>query len=89
MLVIALVLVLVAAACAVLIAEASRSVVPLIGPDAQILTHSTTPAAAAEPAGGPVVPTQRTASESGRAAAAYGFIAELPAEKTNTLRVNL
>ena len=44
MLVIALVLVLVAAACAVLVAEASRSVVPLVGPDAQILTHSATPA---------------------------------------------
>ena len=85
MLVIALVLVLVAAACAVLVAEASRSVVPLVGPDAQILTHSATPADVA----GPTVPTQRTATESARAAAAYGFIAELPAEKSNTLRVNL
>ena len=89
MLVIALVLVLIAVGCAVLIAEASRSLVPVIGPDAQILTHSATPAAPADQATGPVVPTQRTATESARAAATYGFIAELPAEKTNTVRVNL
>lgn len=85
MLLIALVLVLVAAACAVLVAEASRSVVPLVGPHSQILTHSATPADVA----GPSVPTQRTASDSARAVAAYGFIAELPAEKTHTVRVNL
>lgn len=86
MLVIALVLVLIAVGCAVLIAEASRSLVPIVGPGAQILTHSATPA---DQATGPVVPTQRTATESARAAAAYGFIADLPTEKTNTLRVNL
>ncbi|RNL81333.1 hypothetical protein [Nocardioides marmorisolisilvae] len=85
MLVIALVLVLIAVGCAVLIAEASRSLVPVVGPDAQILTHSATP----DQATAPVVPTQRTATESARAAATYGFIAELPAEKTNTVRVNL
>jgi hypothetical protein len=86
MLVIALVLVLIAVGCAVLIAEASRSLVPVVGPGAQILTHSAT---TAEQAAAPVVPTQRTATESARAAATYGFIAELPAEKTNPLRVNL
>ena len=87
MLVIALALVLVAVACAVLLTEASRSVVPLVGPDAQILTHAATPA---EPtSAGRTVPTQRTASESARAAATYGFIADLPTESTPVLRVNL
>ena len=43
MLVIALVLVLVVAGAAVLVAEAARSVVPLVGPDAQIFTHAATP----------------------------------------------
>lgn len=86
MLVIALVLVLIAVGCAVLIAEASRSLVPVVGPEAQILTHSATPA---DSGAAPVIPIQRTATESARAAAAYGFIAELPTEKTNTLRVNL
>ena len=85
MLVIATVLVLVAIGCAVLVAEASRSVVPLVGPGAQILTHSATPA---EPVA-KTVPTQRTASDSARAAAAYGFIADLPAEKTDAVRINL
>ena len=85
MLVIALVLLVVAIGCAVLVTEASRSLVPIVGPDAQILTHSTTPTEAAAP----VIPTQRTATESARAAATYGFIADLPAEKTNTVRVNL
>ena len=84
MLVIALVLVLIAGGCAVLIAEASRSLVPVVGPGAQILTHSAT-----DQATGPVIPTQRTATESTRAAATYGYIAELPAETTNTVRVNL
>ena len=85
MLVIALVLVLVAAGCAVLVAEASRNLVPAVGPDAQLLTRSTNPTDQA----GPVVPPQRTASDSARAAATYGFIAELPAEKTAGVRVNL
>ena len=85
MLVIAVVLVLVAIGCAVLVAEASRSVVPLVGPGAQILTHSATPTEAAAP----VVPAQRTPGDSARAVAAYGFIAELPAEKTAAVRVNL
>ena len=87
MLVIALALVLVAVACAVLLTEASRSVVPLVGPDARILTHAATPA---EPtSAGPTVPTQRTSTESARAAATYGFIADLPAESKPTVRVNL
>lgn len=85
MLVIALVLVLVAVGCAVLITEASRSLVPVVGPDTQIFTHAATPVD--QPA--PAIPTQRTATESARAAATYGFIAELPAETTNTVRVNL
>jgi len=86
MLVIALVLLVVAIGCAVLITEASRNLVPIVGPDAQILTHSQAPV---DPANGPVIPTQRTATESARAAAAYGFIADLPAETPTTVRVNL
>jgi hypothetical protein len=86
MLVIALVLFLIAVGCAVLITEASRSLVPIVGPDAQILTHAATPV---DNPVGPTVPTQRTASESARAAATYGFIAELPAEKNAVVRVNL
>jgi hypothetical protein len=85
MLVIAVVLVLVAIGCAVLVAEASRSVVPLVGPGAQILAHSAAPAEAAAR----TVPTQRTASDSARAAATHGFIADLPAEKTDAVRINL
>jgi hypothetical protein len=86
MLVIALALVLVAVACAVLLTEASRSVVPLVGSDAHVFTHAATPA---EPTvAGPTVPTQRTASESARAAATYGYIADLPAESTPVVRVN-
>jgi len=85
MLVIALVLFLVAVGCAVLLTEASRSLVPLVGPDAQILTHSATPTEAAAP----VVPAQRTPGDSARAVAAYGFIADLPAENAAVVRVNL
>ena len=85
MLVIAVVLVLVSAGCAVLITEASRALVPVVGPDSQILTHAATPVEAETPA----VPTQRTASDSARAAATYGFISELPAEKSHVVRVNL
>ncbi|MFL6023077.1 MAG: hypothetical protein ACJ72O_07025 [Marmoricola sp.] len=85
MLVIALVLVLIAVGCAVLVTEASRSLVPVVGPNSVILTHAKTPTEAT----GPVVPTQRTATESARAAATYGFIAELPTESTGAVRVNL
>ena len=52
-----------------------------------ILTHAVTPTEV--PLTGPVVPTQRTAGDSARAAAAYGFIADLPTEKTSAVQVNL
>ncbi len=71
MLVIALGLVLISAACAVVLIEASKSVLPLVGPAAL---------AAARP-----IPEQRTSSpvveartEAGRGA--YEFITSLPAE---------
>ena len=75
MLVIALALVLLAAACAVVLTEASRSVIPPMAPTIRQV---------AAPA--PVIPTQRMAGEIGSAKAdaahrAYAFIAELPAEK--------
>jgi len=88
MLVIALVLVLFAVGCAVLVTEASRDLVPIVGPNSLLLTAST-PAPAADQATAPVVPTQRTSTESTRAAATYGFIADLPAELSTTVQVNL
>jgi len=88
MLVIALVLVLFAVGCAVLVTEASRDLVPIVGPNSLLLTTST-PAPAADQATAPVVPTQRTSTESTRAAATYGFIADLPAELSTTVQVNL
>jgi len=89
MLVIALVLVLFAVGCAVLVTEASRDLVPIVGPNSLLLTSSSTPAPAADQATAPVVPTQRTSTESTRAAATYGFIADLPAELSTTVQVNL
>jgi hypothetical protein len=76
MLVIALALVLLAAACAVVLTEASRSVIP---PMAPVVRQVAAPVAA-------TIPTQRLAGEIGSAKAdaahrAYAFIAELPAEK--------
>lgn len=78
MLVIALALVLLAAACAVVLIEASRSVIPTMAP----IVRQTAPVAPIN-----VIPAQRLAGELGSAKAdsahrAYAFIAELPAEKT-------
>lgn len=75
MLVIALALVLLAAACAVVLTEASRSVIP---PMAPVVRQVAAPATA--------IPTQRMPGEIGSAKAdaahrAYAFIAELPADK--------
>jgi len=83
MLVIALALVMVSVACAVLLTEASRTVVPLVAPSAILSPNAT------EPVTGPTVPTQRTAGDSARAAAAYGFIADLPAENSQGVQINL
>jgi len=76
MLVIALALVLLAAACAVVLTEASRSVIPPMAP----VVRQVAPVS-------PGIPTQRLAGEIGSAKAdaahrAYAFIAELPAEKS-------
>jgi hypothetical protein len=71
----------------VLLTEASRTVVPLVGPES-ILTHAATPTET-ETVTGPTIPTQRTAGESARAAAAYGFIADLPADNAQGVQINL
>lgn len=78
MLVIALALVLLAAACAVVLTEASRSVIPPMAPVVRQVAE-VTPITR-------VIPAQRMAGEIGSAKAdaahrAYAFIAELPAEK--------
>lgn len=71
MLVIALALTLVAAACAVVLIEASRSVIPPMAPVVRQVTATT-------------IPTQRVAGEIGSAKAdaarTYAVIAELPAD---------
>ena len=72
MLVIALALVMVSVACAVLLTEASRTVVPLVGPES-ILTQNLKQA---DTVTGPTVP-------------AYGFIADLPAENSQGVQINL
>lgn len=75
MLVIALALVLLAAACAVVLTEASRSVIPPMAP----VIRQAAPVS-------PGIPTQRMPGEIGSAKAdaarAYAFIAELPATKS-------
>lgn len=86
MFVIALALVLVTVACIVVLMEASRSVVPTVGPSHPVATYAVTPGA---PTAAPAVPTQRTAGDTARAVAAYGFIADLPAEKNAVVNVNL
>lgn len=87
MLVIALALVLLAAACAVVLTEASRSVIPPMGPIVREVTQVT------NAVNGVVVgtiPTQRMGGEIGSAKAdaasrAYAFISELPAEHGTTV----
>lgn len=80
MLVIALALVLLAAACAVVLVEASRSVIPPMAP----VVRPVAPAATG-------IPTQRAPGEVGSAKAArtYAFIAELPVEKNSGLDTSL
>lgn len=86
MLVIALALTLVAAACAVVLVEASRSVIPPMAPVVREagLAGKTAPA----------IPTQRVAGEIGSAKAdsgqrTYAFIAELPADNATGFDVSL
>ncbi len=87
MLVIALALVLLAAACAVVLTEASRSVIPPMAP----VVRETEPVASpvAMPLTGKVtgtIPMQRMPGQIGSAKAdagrTYAFIAELPAEQS-------
>lgn len=95
MLVIALALVLLAAACAVVLTEASRSVIPPMAPIVRENTPQNSPDVTAEispttmPLVGKVtgtIPMQRMAGEIGSAkgdsARVYAFIAELPAEQS-------
>ncbi len=89
MLVIALALVLLAAACAVVLTEASRSVIPPMTP----VVRQVTPVTQVTPAA-PVVPLQRLGGEIGSAKTdaaqrAYAFIAELPAEKNTGFDASL
>lgn len=86
MLVIALALVLLAAACAVVLTEASRSVIPPMAPIAREASPMTGPVTT--PLTGRVtgaIPMQRMPGQVGSAKAdaarAYVFIAELPAEQ--------
>lgn len=95
MLVIALALVLLAAACAVVLTEASRSVIPPMGPIVREVTQvgSTIDGAVSNTLNGAVIgtiPTQRMGGEIGSAKAdaasrAYVFIAELPAEQSTAV----
>lgn len=94
MLVIALALVLVAAACAVLLTEASRSVIPpMAGPARETAAPEATPLETVAATPFPAIPTQRRGGEVGSAKAdrarAYAFIAELPAEKNTGLDTSL
>jgi len=100
MLVIALALVLLAAACAVVLTEASRSVIPPMAP----VVRETGPEISQEisqvamPLTGTVtgtIPMQRVAGQIGSARAdasrarTYAFIAELPAEQSPTVDKSL
>lgn len=91
MLVIALALVLLAAACAVVLTEASRSVIPPMAPVVREASPMTGPATAplSAPLTGRVtgaIPMQRMPGQVGSAKAdaarAYVFIADLPAEQS-------
>ncbi len=89
MLVIALALVLLAAACAVVLTEASRSVIPPMAPiDRATATNGPVSGHVTTPLSGTVtgtIPMQRMPGQVGSAKAdaarAYAFVAELPADK--------
>ncbi len=86
MLVIALALVLLAAACAVVLTEASRSVIPPMAP----VVRQVTPVAPT--VGG--IPTQRLGGEIGSTRTdsgqrTYAFIADLPATKSAGIDTSL
>jgi len=104
MLVIALALVLLAAACAVVLTEASRSVIPPMAPVVRETGPEISPQICPEisqvamPLTGTVtgtIPMQRVAGQIGSARAdasrarTYAFIAELPAEQSPTVDKSL